>query len=133
VEAARTWCYAREADGVSLDQQISGCSAEILSGTLPNSDLAIAYSNRGSAYSDKGQLDRAIQDYDQAIMLDPSNAIAHYNRGIAYSAKGQLDPAIRDYDQAIKLDPIQGMSSSMREAGQRLTRYLSARDARPAR
>ena len=96
---------ASKADGVSLDLKISGCSTVILSGTLSNSDLALAYNNRGSAYSDKGQHDRAIQDYDQAIKLNPSNARAYYNRGIAYSAKGQHDRAIQDYDQAIKLDP----------------------------
>ena len=31
---ASTWCYASEADGVSLDLRISGCSTMILSGTL---------------------------------------------------------------------------------------------------
>jgi len=30
---------------------------------------AIAFSNRGKAYSEKGEFDRAIQDYDQAIRL----------------------------------------------------------------
>jgi tetratricopeptide (TPR) repeat protein len=100
-----TWCYASGTDGVSLDLRISGCSTLILSGTRSNSNLALAYTNRGFAYSAKDQHDYAIQDYDQAIKLDPSNAIAYYNRGIAYSAKDQLDRAIQDYDQAIKLDP----------------------------
>ena len=102
---ASTWCYASEADGVSLDQKISGCTTVIQSGKISNSDLALAHTNRGFAYGTKGQHDRAIQDYDQAIKLDPSNAIAYYNRGIAYSDKGQFDRAIQDYDQAIKLDP----------------------------
>ena len=53
----------------------------------------------------QGQHDRAIQDYDQAIKLDPSDAIVYNNRGIAYSTKGQHDRAIQDYDQAIKLNP----------------------------
>jgi lipoprotein NlpI len=102
---ASTLCDASEADGVSLDRKISGCSTEILSGTLSNSDLALAYTNRGIAYSAKGQLDRAIQDFDQAIKLDANNVIAYYNRGIAHSAKGQFDCAIQDYDEAIERSP----------------------------
>ena len=105
LDRAGTWCYASEADGVSPDLKIGGCSTVILSGTLSNSYLALAYSNRGFAYGTKGQHDDAIQDYDQAIELDPSNAIVYNNRGIAYSDKGQLDRAIEDYDQAIKLNP----------------------------
>ena len=44
----------------------------------------------------KGQHDRAIQDYDQAIKLNPSYAIAYNNRGFAYGAKGEHDRAIQD-------------------------------------
>ena len=66
--------HASEADGVSLDQKISGCTTVIQSGKISNSDLALAYTNRGFAYGTKGQHDRAIQDYDQAIKLNPSNA-----------------------------------------------------------
>jgi tetratricopeptide (TPR) repeat protein len=34
-------------------------------------NLAFAFYNRGIAYSDKGQYDRAIQDFDQAVQLNP--------------------------------------------------------------
>ena len=52
-----------------------------------------------------GQYDRAIQDYDQAIRLNPNWAEAFNNRGRAYSDKGQHDRAIQDLDQAIRLNP----------------------------
>jgi len=68
-------------------------------------DFAEAYSNRGSAYADKGDLDHAIADYDQAIALKPDFAKAYYNRGVTYDEKGDLDHAIADYDQAIALKP----------------------------
>jgi lipoprotein NlpI len=53
----------------------------------------------------KGDYDRAIKDYDQAIQLDPKFAGAYSNRGSAYANKGDYDRAIKDYDQSIQLDP----------------------------
>jgi lipoprotein NlpI len=66
---------------------------------------AVALYNRGNAYAAKAQYDRAIEDFDQAIRLDPKYALTLYDRGIAYGAKGQYDRAIEDFDQAIGLDP----------------------------
>ena len=59
--------------------------------------LAGTYNNRGVAYADKGEYDRAIQDYDEALRLDPSQAVAYNNRGNAYIDKGDFDRAIADY------------------------------------
>jgi tetratricopeptide (TPR) repeat protein len=87
------------------DLSISGCTAMIQSGHETQQDLAVTFVKRGIAYARKGQGDRAIEDYDQAIRLDPNYAIAFYNRGLAYKGKGQPDRAIADYDQAIQLDP----------------------------
>src|SRR5258708_6164349 len=63
------------------------------------------YSNRGFAYRKKGELDRAIADYSQAISLDPKAAQYYYNRGVTYRSKGDVDRAIADYNQAITIDP----------------------------
>ena len=87
------------------DLSISGCTAMIQSGHETQQDLAKDFSNRGTAYGRKGQLDRAIEDFDQAIRLNPNYAAAFNNRGSAYSAKGDLDGAIADYNEAIRLDP----------------------------
>ena len=35
---------------------------------------------KGIVYDDLGQYERAIQDYDEAIRLDPQNALAYYGR-----------------------------------------------------
>ena len=68
-------------------------------------DRAVALKNRGDAYADKGDLDRAIADYNEAIRLDPKYAVALKNRGNMYDDKGDLDRAIADYNEAIRLDP----------------------------
>ena len=52
----------------------------------------------------KGDTDRAIADFDQAIKLDPKDAIALNNRGFAWRIKGDIARAAADYEQAIKLD-----------------------------
>jgi tetratricopeptide (TPR) repeat protein len=68
-------------------------------------NLSVAYNNRGNAYGNLKQFDRAIADYDHAIRLDPNYALAYYCRGNAYYDLNQFDRAIADYDQAIRLDP----------------------------
>jgi tetratricopeptide (TPR) repeat protein len=71
-------------------------------------DDAKAYNNRGLAYYEKGDNDRAIADYNKAIGLEPDDADTYNNRGNAYSAKGDKDRAIADYNRAIKLKPDYG-------------------------
>ena len=67
---------------------------------------AWAFVGRGLGYSRKGDYDRAIADYNQAINLDPRYALAYNNRGHAYLAKGDKDRAIADFNQAIKINPL---------------------------
>jgi len=54
---------------------------------------------------DKGQRDRAIQDYDQAIRLNPNYAEAYYNRGTILHALGQQVRAAADFAKARQLNP----------------------------
>src|SRR5580700_1889733 len=65
----------------SGDAAISACTRAIGSNLYSHSDLALLYNNRGVEYANKGDVDRAIADYDQAIALDPKLAAAYNNRG----------------------------------------------------
>jgi tetratricopeptide (TPR) repeat protein len=67
--------------------------------------LVAAYNNRGVAFRSNGELDRAIEDCDQAIRLMPDYYVAINNRGVALMAKGEFDRAIADFDRAIQLKP----------------------------
>jgi tetratricopeptide (TPR) repeat protein len=89
----------------SGDAAISACTRAIASNLYSHSDLALLYNNRGVEYANKGDLDRAMADYDQAIALDAKLAAAYNNRGLAYHNKGNLDHAIADFSAAIALDP----------------------------
>ncbi len=69
--------------GRDRDLQIGGCTAVIRSGEYFGKNLALAYYNRGNAYDELGKHTRAIEDYDQALRLDPGYAHAYHNRGFA--------------------------------------------------
>ena len=56
-----------------------------------------------NAYARKGEYDRAIRDYDQALQLDPKLAPAYYSRGMAYADKGDYDRARSDFNKALAL------------------------------
>jgi TonB family protein len=98
---------SQRCDSHDPDVTIPGCTELIQSGQQPTTppDIADAYNNRGLAYDIKGDYDRAIQDFDEAIRLKPSDFTAFNNRGLAYSHKGDYDRAIKDYNQAIQLEP----------------------------
>ncbi len=89
----------------SIDQQIAGCTGVINSGRPSQSRLVSAYNNRGLAYNAKGEHDRAIQDYDEALKLDPDKASTYNNRGVAYGDKRDHDRALQDFNEAIKREP----------------------------
>ena len=79
--------------------------------------------NRGNAFRAKGNLDRALVDYDQAIGFNPKNAGAHVDRALLWEKKGLRDQALRDYGEAIRLDPKMWQAHfdraiSLREAGE---------------
>ncbi|MBM2838606.1 MAG: repeat-containing protein, partial [Deltaproteobacteria bacterium] len=59
---------------------------------------------RGSTYAEKGQFDKAIEDYNKAIDLYPDNVLAYYYRGMAYYKKNQYSKAFEDYRKAININ-----------------------------
>jgi len=75
------------------------------------SKAADAFYNSGKLYHIDGQHELAIQDYTEAIRLDPQYAIAYRGRGVVYSDLGQHQRAIQDYDKAIRIDPLDADAS----------------------
>ena len=69
----QNWAWCEGGDPIL---SIKGCTALIQSITETRNNLAIAHSNRGITYSDKGNFDRAIADYEQALKLNPDLAAA---------------------------------------------------------
>jgi len=69
------------------------------------SDNAVAYNNRGVAWTVKGEFENAIADYNAAIELDPKLTTAIYNRGLVRTEMGQDEVAEGDFARVVALTP----------------------------
>ncbi len=84
--------------------QIDSCTILITSRATTSLGLAIAYNNRGNAYTSTGKFDLAIADYNRALALNPNFVKALNDRGVAYEKSGAYQRALQDFDAALDLD-----------------------------
>jgi len=66
---------------------------------------ATAYNNRGNYLYEQGETERALQDLDKALALDPRFFDTYISRGKIYRQTNQLDKAMQDYSKAIAIKP----------------------------
>ena len=71
--------------------------------TSPNSSNA--HGSLGRAYQDRGQLKKAILEYQKAIEIFPDNYKAYYNLGVIFDGQGALKEAETNYKRAIDINP----------------------------
>lgn len=91
------WSYENKKYDQALDYSIRGLS-------IWDED-ALGYNERGAAYSQKDQFERAVADYTKCIELEPGLALAYRNRGSAYFHVGKFKEAVADCTKAISLVP----------------------------
>ncbi|MGD1849964.1 MAG: tetratricopeptide repeat protein [Cyanophyceae cyanobacterium] len=89
------------ADEPDLDQVISNYRGEI----LRNRDAVVPRLNLGAALMQKGRIQEALAEYEQARRIDDSVPELHYNLGNAYGQTGRAADAIAAYQRAIALRP----------------------------
>ncbi len=65
----------------------------------------IIYYNLANVLLKAGRVDEAIQNYRNAIHLDPNRFEAHYNLANTLSRQGKLDEAIAQYAEVVRLKP----------------------------
>lgn len=104
IDAGRTGFYLSRAQiyfrNRAYDPAISDLSAFIR--LNPNNVRALG--DRGTSYEIKGEYDKAIADYSEAIRLAGKGSplwVWYTNRGSAYEKKGELDKALADFREAL--------------------------------
>jgi protein O-mannosyl-transferase len=67
--------------------------------------IARAHYNRGVTFQSMGSFERAIDDYDTAVRLNPSYYKSYNNRGVIFMKMRRYEEALRDFDTVISLHP----------------------------
>lgn len=101
-------CFCKSDDciwkDVGIEPGIRACSRIIQSGEYTETSVAKIYSRRGWWKSQKKDYDSALQDYDEAVRLDPKNAEAYEERGNVWQYKDDDDRAIADFNASNRVD-----------------------------
>ncbi|XP_068136368.1 tetratricopeptide repeat protein 32 [Hyperolius riggenbachi] len=67
-------------------------------------DLATAYNNRGQVKYYRVDFYEAMDDYTEAIRVNPDFEIPYYNRGLVLYRLGYFDEAIKDFQRVLELN-----------------------------
>jgi tetratricopeptide (TPR) repeat protein len=70
-----------------------------------NVNKAKASHDLGVAYIDRHMHDKAIEAFNQAIIIDPNYLSAYINLGYAYQHKEDYDSAVKAFEKALILNP----------------------------
>jgi tetratricopeptide (TPR) repeat protein len=66
--------------------------------------LARNFMAQGDTYLNDGRFDDAIEQYNQALQINPNFAILHHQMGVAYKRKGLLSYSQSCFDRALELN-----------------------------
>ncbi|MEX0965282.1 MAG: tetratricopeptide repeat protein [Pseudohongiellaceae bacterium] len=85
--------------------------------------LAEAYTNLGVALQQRGEVDAAIDNYQQAVKLKPDYTQVYYTMGLALRNKGALKASIDCYQQAVNntpndVDSLNNLGAALQHSGE---------------
>jgi len=92
------------------------CSVDYENSTEYSADHLVSgtYFNSGNVKYGLGDLQGAMEDYNNAIELDPEFSMAYNNRGIVKYGLGDSKGAMEDYDKTLELDRKSSLAYSNR-------------------
>lgn len=104
----------RDCFGEKNERSIRGCTELIRA----NSKDAAAYHKRGAEHARAGNIERAVEDLNKAIQLEPANDEFYVTRAearqFAGMTSGALQLVIADYTRAIDINPRHAQALSSR-------------------
>ena len=103
--AARADTSAADCLSDDNERRIAGCTVIIDNPATPPLDRSNALAIRGLALSIKGQLDRAIEDYDASLAINPNSPSALNNRAWAFYRSGRGTQGLPDVERSLMLNP----------------------------
>lgn len=78
-----------------------------------DSSDANSYLNRGSCYKSLNQPDKALPDFNRAILLAPGNPVGYQYRGELHYSTKRFKEALEDFEKLTQLLPKDGYAASM--------------------
>jgi len=65
----------------------------------------VLFNIRGACYAELGQLDIAVKNYKEAILIKPDYAKAHFNLAGSLHDLGKLETTVQSYQKTIEIEP----------------------------
>ena len=91
----------QSAVGTSVKERIEDLTTCIVKGGNGAGMTGFLFVLRGASYAELGDVDKALNDYNAAIKLEPDIAIAYDLRGEAFANRGDWSSAQADFDSSI--------------------------------
>jgi tetratricopeptide (TPR) repeat protein len=76
--------------------------------------LQWAHAYRAALRIEEKEYEKALQDIDQAISMDPAFVFGYVQRGILFRTQGKQDAALKDLNRAIEIDDQYGLAYAER-------------------
>lgn len=94
----------------ALESDIRMFTKTLDSGNMSPAQQILTLNARGNAHMALRQHEQAVQDFERAIRLVPTDEIAYYNRGLALVAQGRNRQAILDFEKVLQINPSSSLA-----------------------
>jgi tetratricopeptide (TPR) repeat protein len=87
------------------DASKAGAAPGVVRAVSPEERKALAHNERGLALFAKGEVEKAVREYAEALRAYPNLAAAHNNLGSAHFAAGRFEEAAAAFRRAAEIEP----------------------------